>query len=268
MEESLAEQTPVAEPLPIESQPDDDAYLLISDVDDTLLGDEAGLEQFHHWFYSLEGALEVTYASGRFVQSIAASVATTHLPVPVAAIGGVGSDIRDLQTGKFIPGWRERMSNQWDAQQVVRTLLDEDDLELQPEEFQSDFKVSYFLHEALPAHLEKLNSKLRQHGIEADYIYSSQRDLDFLPAGVNKGSAASFYANYRNYPANRVFVSGNSGNDASLFQYGFRGIIVGNAHAELKALANDTNYLAERGHAAGVMEGIQHWMRQDLGGRA
>lgn len=263
MEDSLLDPKPLTDPAVDSETLGPDVYLLISDLDDTLLGDDAALEEFQRWFVSLEGALELVYASGRFVDSIAASIAATNLPPPVATIGGVGSEIRDFSTGDLLDEWRRRISDGWRAERVKAILAAEDDLELQPEEFQSDYKVSYFLHEALPSHLQRLNQRLREGGIDADYIYSSQRDLDFLPAGVNKGAAGSFYANHRGFRTERVLVSGNSGNDASLFRYGFRGVIVANAHDELKALAGDRHYLAGQEYAAGVKEGVQHWMRRD-----
>ena len=56
--------------------------------------------------------------------------------------------------------------------------------------------------------------------------------------------------------------SGNSLNDAALMSHGFSGIIVGNAHDDLKALAErDRVYLADAVFADGVLEGIGHWTK-------
>jgi hydroxymethylpyrimidine pyrophosphatase-like HAD family hydrolase len=106
----------------------------------------------------------------------------------------VGSEIRSYPEGELDQKWIERISAKWSAKQVREILEDEMDLELQPEEFQSDFKVSYFLHGASQKQLERFQAKLFDAGVNASVIYSSDRDLDFLPGGVNKGTAAAFIA--------------------------------------------------------------------------
>ena len=58
-------------------------------------------------------------------------------------------------------------------------------------------------------------------------------------------------------PPERVVVSGDTGNDLAMFQIGCRGIVVGNAHAELRQLDSEHIYQAEAGHAFGVLEGLE-----------
>ena len=45
-----------------------------------------------------------------------------------------------------------------------------------------------------------------------------------------------------------------------MFEQGFRGIVVGNAHPELKALNGSDIYQAEGEFAWGVLEGLEHWL--------
>jgi hydroxymethylpyrimidine pyrophosphatase-like HAD family hydrolase len=101
-------------------------------------------------------------------------------------------------------------------------------------------------------------------GQSATLIYSSNRDLDVLPADAHKGAAAAFLARTWKIDPRRVIVAGDSGNDASMFLMGYRGIIVGNAQPELRAVAAPFLYHAQLPYAAGVLEGIRHW--QDLAG--
>ena len=69
--------------------------------------------------------------------------------------------------------------------------------------------------------------------MRADLIDSSNRDLDVLPAGVSKGSAAKYLAGRWSIPKSRVIVAGDSGNDESLFVQRFPGIVVANAQIVL-----------------------------------
>jgi len=92
-------------------------------------------------------------------------------------------------------------------------------------------------------------------------IYSSRRDLDIVPAGANKGTAAAFLAStWWGIPQSRVLVSGDSGNDRDLFGQGFLGIVVSNAHRELKELNGPTVYHARQPYAGGVLEGWRYWI--------
>lgn len=238
-------------------------FLLISDLDDTLLGDDAALRRFAEYFDSLAPRLAIVYASGRSFESMRADVQTTLLPEPLDIICGVGSEIRRYPGGEMDAGWVEQISKNWSTEKIREVLADEADLQLQPESEQLDFKVSYFLWDATTERLDQLREKLRRAGIETSYVYSSHRDLDFLPRGVDKGAAALFLSRELGFDRNHVMVAGNSGNDSKLFEHGFHGIIVGNSHDELKQLADARgNYLSPHHVADGVRDGIEHWLQQ------
>jgi sucrose-6F-phosphate phosphohydrolase len=240
-------------------------YALISDVDDTLLGNDDALLEFVRYHRRRAGEFALVYASGRMVESLERTIKATHLPQPEAIIAGVGSEIRRFPGLDPIPGWRERVPEGWSAGRVRRILAGEPDLTDQPDDVQSSYKVSYFLEDATPERLHALTERLRNEGIEADAIYSSRRDLDFLPGGLNKGTAAAHLTRYWQVPPDRVMVAGNSGNDADLFQQGFLGIVVGNADQELKRLAGPRVYLARERHARGVLAGVKHWSNRFRG---
>ena len=77
--------------------------LLVSDLDGTLLGDDAALERFARWYDSRREEVGLVYASGRFYDDIAGLVRTTPLPRPAFVVGGVGSEIHDVDTGEPLP---------------------------------------------------------------------------------------------------------------------------------------------------------------------
>lgn len=237
-------------------------FLLISDLDDTLLGDDAALNRFAQYYDSLSPRLAIAYASGRAFESMRDDARTTALPEPAAIISGVGSEIRSYPDGEMDPAWVERISKNWSAEKVREVLADEQEMKLQPEIDQLPFKVSYFFRDATTERLVQLQEKLRDAGVEASYVYSSNRDLDFLPRGVDKGAAALFLSRQLGFDPDHVMVAGNSGNDSKLFEHQFHGIIVANAHDELQQLASDpANYLSPYSFADGVRDGVEHWLR-------
>ena len=239
-------------------------YLLVSDLDDTLLGKPEALARFRDFCDENPDLLGVVYASGRFCDSIQESIDTTGLPEPLATIGGVGSEIRLYPGREPLRQWWDHISDNWSGREVRRLLADMPDLELQPEAAQSDYKVSYHFPNAETADLQRIKDHLKDARLQVSLIYSSGRDLDVLPHDVNKGSAASFLIRHLGYGPEAVFGSGNSRNDAHLMGNGFAGIIVGNAHDDLKALGDrDRVYIAQKTYADGVLEGIRHWLAKE-----
>jgi mannosylfructose-6-phosphate phosphatase len=237
----------------------DDEYLIVSDVDGTLLGDDQALEEFADWLGARREQFRLVYNSGRFPHLVRQSIESSGLPEPDALIGGVGTEIEDFVTGQPLAGWPV-LHGRWDAHVVRKVLATEPRLKLQPEKFLSEYKVSYFADKARSEELADWQRKLEAAGQAVRFVYSSQRDLDFLPAGCDKGTAAAFLAAAWDYSPERVIACGDTANDCELFTQGFLGIVVGNALDELKALDAPTIYHATSGFAAGVQEGICYWL--------
>ncbi len=233
--------------------------LLISDVDNTLLGDDEALSQFLDWYESTEVRPYLAYCSGRFFPSIWRSILTTKLPQPEVIIGGVGTEIHLAGSGERVAGWPEN-ADSWDRDAIEAALTVHTELEPQPAEFQSEHKISFYGRDLKPAFLAHLRRQLNALGHRVEIVYSSRRDLDVLPSKTNKGSAAAYLARCSGVEPGQVIVCGDSGNDMSLFQQGFCGVVVGNAHPELRALSQENIYHATRNYAAGVLDGVQYWL--------
>lgn len=149
----------------------------------------------------------------------------------------------------------------WKGEQIRLVLDHQQDLPLQPDACQSSFKRSDFLHNADRQRLQDLRGLLGLRHLQADLIYSSQRDLDVVPTGVSKGTAARFLARRWRVPPSQVIVSGDSGNDLSIFVQGFRGVVVGNAQKELSCLTGPTVFHSCSPFADGVVERVEYWRR-------
>jgi sucrose-6F-phosphate phosphohydrolase len=231
---------------------------LVSDVDHTLLGNDRGLAEFADWFESVRDRVRLAYNSGRFYESVEQSIRTSDLPRPDAIIGGVGTDIQFPPDGERLADWPP--TEQWGTDAVRAVLSAHKELEPQPEHLLSEFKISYFGYDLSDRFIKLLRAQLADLGWAADVVYSSNRDLDVLPAGTNKGTAAARLAQYWNIESASVIVAGDSGNDVAMFGQGFRGIVVANAHEELKSLKHPSVYHAQGECAAGVLEGMRYWL--------
>ncbi|QDT14391.1 Mannosylfructose-phosphate phosphatase [Alienimonas californiensis] len=255
-------------------------WLLISDVDGTLLGpdhadaasaDAAALRDFAAFYTERRerGELGLVLSSGRFAASVLESVAATDLPTPDAVIGGVGTEIfvRD-HLGEFpepLADWPATFEN-WDGEAVRYALAVVPRLIVQPEKFQSDYKASYYLPRARPGELEMIERRVQDAGVAARIVYSSARDLDVLPVAADKGNAAVFLSEWFGVPPERVIVAGDSGNDAAMFRGDFRGVAVANALPELLNHDHPHLHKATGVAAAGVREGLERWFGQTASG--
>jgi mannosylfructose-6-phosphate phosphatase len=239
----------------------DDKFLIVSDLDGTLLGDDGALEEFAAWLEPRREQFLLVYNSGRFPDSVRQSIAKSSLPTPDALIGGVGTQIEFFHSRQSFDRWPD-LNGYWDADVVRETLANDARLQLQPKQFLSDFKMSYFADKATSEELTGWQVKLQAAGLRVRMVYSSQRDLDFLPAGCDKGTATACLAQYWRFPVERVIACGDTANDCALFVEGFLGIVVGNALDELKSLDAPNIYHAQACYAAGVLEGIEHWVER------
>jgi sucrose-6F-phosphate phosphohydrolase len=235
--------------------------LLVSDLDGTLLGDEVALDQFRNWFRPLRNRFRLVYSSGRFIESVRSSIQENALPEPDAIICGVGTAIYDVRGRLRVSDW-PRLTGQWDIDAIQDACKPFKQLQLQPAEFLSAHKISFYAADLDSRFLSELAERLTESGVNVSIVYSSNRDLDVLPAGVDKGAAAAYLADHWEIPKSRTIVAGDSGNDASMICCGFCGIVVANAQPELRQLRGENIYQAESQHAAGVREGLEYWQNQ------
>ncbi|MEO0966659.1 MAG: HAD-IIB family hydrolase [Planctomycetota bacterium] len=239
-------------------------WLLISDVDHTVLGSPETTARLAAFVEAHRDRLATCFSSGRFCRSILDSVATTALPTPDLVTGGVGTEIQPARdtpladaTRDAADAWTRKLDVRWDPDAARAIAQRFDEITDQPDEQQSRFKQSFFWHDAPPDGLDDLRAALADAGLDAKVVYSSKRDLDVLPAAADKGAAARHLVDHLGYPADRVIVAGDSGNDAAFFDHGFRGVVVQNALPELKAAAPHA-YHATAHEGDGVIEGIRH----------
>ncbi|MDF1826161.1 MAG: HAD-IIB family hydrolase [Verrucomicrobiales bacterium] len=236
--------------------------LFSTDIDGTIFDGPATAEIFASFWKNLQALPEpplLAYNSGRSLADIQDLLGNTILPGPDFIIGGVGTEIYDQRNSQLLTDWHEVLSGAWSFEKIDSILRAQiPDIEAQPDECQNAFKCSWFWHDKSNEDIERLRQLIATAGLEAQIVYSSDRDLDLLPLAANKGNALRWLAESQELPLDRVAVAGDSGNDSSMFLVeSVYGVVVSNAETSLiEAVAGRNVHLASQACARGVIEGL------------
>ncbi|TCL90095.1 sucrose-phosphate synthase [Rhizobium sp. PP-WC-2G-219] len=236
--------------------------LLISDIDNTLVGSVPHLHAFGNWRRMQEN-LAFGVATGRSFHSAMAVLEQQDVPRPEVMITSVGSEIYTLSENGVSyeqdEGWLKAIAGNWQRSAVERVLRGVSGLTLQAPLEQRDFKLSYF-SDGTHATVERVRSALQNAGVLASVIHSHKRYLDILPIKASKGTAVDHVRRRYGLAENAVFVAGDSGNDIEMLQAIPQSIIVANYSDNLGKLpALKHSYIASNTHAAGIIEGVLHF---------
>jgi sucrose-6F-phosphate phosphohydrolase len=236
-----------------------DKKMICADLDGTFIGDDDAM-------YELLGIIDsqdflLAFSTGRHLRSTLAFIDEKIIRKPDACICLVGTEVYFLQKGELTldNGWSQIISEGWDREKIVRLLADIKELLWQDEEWQTRFKISYFLRENQDEVLKEIIHRLEKAKLKAVIIYSCGEFLDFLPLKSSKAGAIKYIIDKFNLKKRDVVVCGDSGNDLDMFALGFKGIIVGNARPELKSFNGENAYHAVAQYSAGIIEGLKHF---------
>ncbi|MCE5300836.1 MAG: HAD family hydrolase [Spirochaetia bacterium] len=236
---------------------------LITDIDGTLLGDPVGLAGLNGFINSNMNAFRLVYATGRNYDEFMDAVENGGLIEPEAVVLATGSEVRFRSAGayKIDTDWSARMgATGFNPARIMRALGGIKGLMLQPVILPN--KVSYvFTENDYTGITAAVYEKLAEAGLDTRLIASHSYYLDVLPKGCDKGKAAQFVCERNGIDLYDVVVAGDSENDLDLLLAFYHGIMVGNARRELReALEGRDIYRAKQGFAAGVLEGLKHFI--------
>lgn len=239
----------------------DDRRLLVVDLDGILVPAPAeDLQRFRSALSAVRESLLLVYVSGRRVSEQVEDIERLDLMMPDYLISALGTEIYRMPGQQPLSEWERYVEPDYDRA-AIAAHIDEiaPGLELQPEESQAPLKLSYFFRGATREQLETLRLSLLEAQRPVKLVYSHDVYLDIIPERAGNGAAVKFLADSLLMTPVQVFVSGDSGNDVDLFQYGYRGIVVGNATHELREAVQLRAYFSHQSYAAGVLEGLQYY---------
>jgi sucrose-phosphate synthase len=233
--------------------------LIITDLDNTLIGDNESLAKFVDVIRENEH-VGFGIATGRRLDNAMALFEELDLPRPDLMDTDVGTQLHygpDLTPDR---SWRKSIGYAWQPDEIRKVLDEIPGLSPQPEEHQSEFKISYEVDTRVSPTTTTIKKTLREAGLRAKVVLSLGMYLDLIP--VRGGSDLSMrHVLWKwGFAPEHVLVAGDSGNDAGMLLGRTLGVVVANHSKELNRLRNRPRvYFAESSHAAGILEGINYY---------
>ncbi len=232
---------------------------LITDIDDTLLGDDEALARLMEIMTANRDHIGFGVATGRTVESTMEVFEKYGLPEPDLIISSVGAEMYYRSQSFPDTGWQTYISKWWNREKITTVLQQFDFLEYQEEETQRPFKVSYYMSPEKDR-LSLLHNILTRNRCHCNIIYSSDQFLDILPCRASKGKAVRYLAYKWEIPLENIMVCGDSGNDNKMLQGSSPGVVVGNYKPELEHLRGRRKiFFSEEKYAAGIIDGLRHY---------
>src|SRR5690606_24545389 len=121
-------------------------------------------------------------------------------------------------------------------------------------------RCSYYCDpQVLSKHRPAIDAAARELGCEV--LYSADHYLDILPPRTDKGRTLTALARQLKVSRERVLVAGDTLNDLSMYEAGFRGVCVGGSEAALlESTASRKQVLHARAPGCGgILEAIDHF---------
>lgn len=232
-------------------------FVLATDLDGTFLGgSDDDRRALYDRLNQRDDALLI-FVTGRDIDFIDALIETPGMPRPRYIVGDIGTSIYDGKTLQPLSELEAPINAAWNdaAPRVVALLEGEPGLVLQDTPFR--YRVSY---DCDPASLSP-DAAAKVEAAGFDCLLSADRFFDVLPKGISKGPTLVRLVEALGLDAGNVLVAGDTMNDLSLFETGYRGVAVGNSEPRLAAAVSDMPNVYRSPHpgSAGITDAIRHF---------
>lgn len=234
---------------------------VFTDIDQNLIGDPTALPGFIEVIRANRGCANIGIATGRRLDSALRILRKHKIPEPDVLITSGGAQIHYAPELTADIAWARHIDHNWTPRRIRRLFSDLPGLELQPDNQQSWFKLSYFVDPEIAPSLEEINSLLHREEQNVNITLSFGQFLDVMPARASKGLALRYVADRWGIPLDHILVAGGSGADEDMMRGNTLAVVVANRHEEeLSQLADVENiYYARRAYARGILEAIDHY---------
>ncbi len=243
-------------------------FILVTDLDNTLIGDNDATLNLNEHLLGIREQFYLFYATGRNFDSVAHLMGffqlLTHqsLLTPDYLIASVGTVIYHRSYPEL--GWQKHIDRDWHRERIAEALRSFADFYPQSDREQNPWKLSFYLstndHQVT---ISKITAKLSELGLKCNIIFSSRNNIDIVPVYANKGLGIKWLKQQLNITNLPTLVCGDSGNDISMYEQGFMGVIVKNAQPELLSWYEQNPspqiLLSDKEYAWAILDGLHYF---------
>jgi sucrose-phosphate synthase len=234
--------------------------ILVTDVDNTLTGNDEALEAFIQALEEMEDHVGFAVATGRPLSMALDALWELKLPIPDILICATGTEIHYGEPLVPDRSWPRQIDYRWDPRRVAEVLGRVEGIEQLHDQPEVPFRLRFRRVSDSAPDLPGIRRILRQEGLMVTPILDHEVDLDVIPVRASPGLAIRFLSYKWSLAPHRILVAGDSGNDLDMLAGETLGVVVSNHSPELEPLRDDPRvYFSEGDHAWGILEGIEHY---------
>lgn len=230
--------------------------MLATDLDGTFLGGDPDNRQRLYQLINAHPGITLVFVTGRGLEVVVPLLSDPAIPRPDYIICDVGATVVDGETLQPVYPVQSDIEADWPGEQVVAQRLSVFP-GLERQDVPQQRRCSYFCEP------DAVTDKVREamEGLGCDLLFSAGMYLDCLPRGVNKGSTLRRLVDHIGGAMEEVLVAGDTLNDLSMYEQGFKGVCVGESEiALLEATGDRAKVLHARlSGCGGILEAISHF---------
>lgn len=230
--------------------------LLATDLDGTFLGGSAEDRQQLYQLVARHPDIQLAYVTGRGLETVLPLLADPSLPQPDYIICDVGATVVDGLTLDAIQPLQSDIAQLWPGEQPVAEAF-AGFAGLARQSTPQARRCSYFCDaEVITPAMHETAAALG-----CELLFSAAKYLDALPKDVNKGSTLTALVAQLGIDPETVLVAGDTLNDLSMYQQGFKGVAVGQSEPGLIEATRTLSRVlpAKRAGCGGILEAMSHF---------
>jgi len=230
--------------------------LLATDLDGTFLGGSVSKKRKLYRLLRSQSDIKLVFVTGRGIETVLPLLHDPTIPIPHYIISDVGATVVDGLTREPIAAIQSDIEQRWPDEHLLKQHLSAIP-GIQPQEVPQQRRCSFYYDDRVD--LNAVREIANQH--QCDVLLSAGKYLDILPGNVNKGTTLKKLVQLIGFPEDKVLVAGDTYNDYSLFQTGYKGVAVGKSEPALLAAVDDMDHVfqATKEGAGGILEAMRHF---------
>lgn len=233
--------------------------LLATDLDGTFLAGSVTDRRQLYRLIETHPDVRTAWVTGRGIETVLPLLSDPLMPVPDYLVCDVGATIVATADMQPLQPLQSSIEARWPGEKAVVEAMAQFDALIR-QDVPQQRRCSYYCE---PGDLLRLRPAIERQArlLNCDVLYSADRYLDILPHGTNKGSTLLALTEHMGIARSQVLVAGDTMNDLSMYELGFKGVCVG---ASEPALLDATRAMPDVMHSnligcAGILAALGHF---------